>query len=145
MSPCVIYRPQFKYSTPPGFRDVPHAYYMNVFAVSGVLAGATSDWTPFSFDDDADFYHRAIAGDFNNGTTNFLVNFRDSELKNYFSDLILAETVMGGFAGPAYILNEEVYYRKASHCEIQIMNPTNATIFPTPIFRGVKRCRGCAA
>lgn len=144
MSPCMIYRPQFKYITPPGYRDVPHAYYCNVFT-SGVAAGVTTDWTPFQMDDDADFYHRAFTGDFNNGSTNFLVNFRDSALKNYFSDLLLAETVLGGFAGAAYVVAEEVFYPKASHIEIQISNPTNATIFPTPILRGVKRCRGCQA
>ena len=143
MSPCMIYRPQFKYITPPGFRDVPHAYYCNVFT-SGVAPGVTTDWTPFQMDDDADFYHRAFAGDFNNGTTNYLVNFRDSALVNYFSDLLLAETVLGGFAGCAYAIAEEKYYPKASHIEIQISNPSGSTVFPTPILRGVKRCRGCA-
>lgn len=144
MTSC-IYRPQFKYPTPPGFRDVPHAYYMNVFT-AGIAAGATTDWIPFQMDDDADFFCRALAGDFNNGSVNALINFRDSMLKNFFSDLLLFETVIGGFAGPAYILNEEVYFPKASHIEIQIQNPAGgATIFPTPILRGVKRCRGCAA
>ena len=143
MSPCMIYRPQFKYPTPPGFRDVPHEYFMNIFS-AGVAAGATSDWTPFALDDDADFYCRALTGDLNNGAGNYYINFRDSALRNFFSDLILAETVIGGLAGPAYILNEEVYFPKASHCEIQIKNPTLATVFPTPIMRGVKRCRGCA-
>ena len=143
MSPCMIYRPQFKYPTPPGFRDVPHEYFMNIFS-AGVAAGVTSDWTPFQLDDDADFYCRALAGDLNNGPGNYYINFRDSALRNFFSDLILAETVIGGMAGPAYILNEEVYFPIASHVEVQIKNPTNATVFPTPIMRGVKRCRGCA-
>jgi hypothetical protein len=140
----MIYRPQFKYPTPAGFRDVPHEYYLNIFS-TGVAAGVLTDWTPFQMDDDADFYCRALCGDFNNGTTNFLINFRDSALRNFFSDVILAETVIGGLAGPAYILNEEVFFPKASHIEVQVQNPTLATIFPTPVLRGVKRCRGCAA
>lgn len=143
IQPCMIYRPQFKFPTPPGFRDVPHEYFMNVFQL-GVAAGATTDWTPFQMDDDADFYCRALAGDTNNGATNALINFRDASLRDFFSDLILIETVIGGMAGPAYILNEEVYFPKASIVQIKVSNPTNATIFPTPIMRGVKRCAGCA-
>ena len=144
MSPCTVYRPQFKYPTPPGFRDVPHAYFCNIFT-AGVAANSLSDWLPFQMDDDADFYCRALTGDFNNGTLNAGINFRDAYLKNFFSDVILMETVIGGFAGLAYVLNEEVFFPKASHIEIQVQNFTNATIFPTPILRGVKRCRGCAA
>jgi len=144
ITPTVIYRPQFKFPTPVGFRDVPHEYYMNIFS-TGVAAGITSDWTPFQLDDDADFYCRALCGDLNNGTTNFLINFRDSSLRNFFSDLILAETVIGGMAGPSYVLNEEVFFPKASHIEVQVSNPTNATIYPTPVLRGIKRCRGCSA
>lgn len=143
MSPCMIYRPQFKYPTPAGFRDVPHEYFLNIFS-TGVAAGVTTDWSPFQLDDDADFYCRALCGDLNNGSTNAYINFRDARLVNFFSDLLLMETVIGGMAGPAYILNEEVYFPKASHIEVQVKNPTNATIFPTPVIRGVKRCRGCA-
>ena len=144
MTPTMIYRPQFKFPTPAGFRDVPHEYFCAIFT-AGVAAGKTSDWTPFQMDDDADFYCRALCGDLNNGAGNYLINYRDSALRNFFSDLILAETVIGGMAGPAYILNEEVFFPKASHVEIQIQNPGNATIFPTPVLRGVKRCRGCSA
>jgi hypothetical protein len=141
---AVIYRPQFKFETPEGYRDIPHEYYMNVFP-SGIGPGVITDWVPFQLHDDADFYARAITGDLNNGSTNALINFMDPWDRQLFSNYILIETLMGGLAGPAYILNEEVWCKRGSWWRISVNNPTGGTVTVTPVLRGVKRCKGCAA
>lgn len=146
----MIYRPQFKYPTPPGYRDVPHEYYLSSAGIAaGVPANTTTGLIAFALDDDADFYCRAITGDFNNGSTNGFLRLIDPFGYDLFGDgvsnnFLLIETVIGGLAGPAYILNDEIWCPAGSSWQYALQNPTG-TLMPAvvPILRGVKRCKGC--
>jgi hypothetical protein len=152
----LIYRPQFKYPTPPGFRDVPHEYYMvSAGIAAGVPANSTTGLIAFALDDDADFYCRAITGDLNNGATNGFLRlvdpfgidlFGNSQSSGAAPDnFLLIETVIGGMAGPAYILNEEIWCPRGCTWQYALRNPLGTTMpAVVPILRGVKRCRGCA-
>jgi hypothetical protein len=160
----MIYRPQFAFVTPRGFRDEQFHYSFdstNVAALgSPIAAGQLVENIPLQMQNDAEFILRAVkvqgSGSEREGFTSTAVPNLAIQFKNPYSDFLSAtflplSTCFTG-AGEAVVgrvfvpLESEIICPRSGFLQVNLYNPTAGSLLPPAFtFYGVKRYQECAA
>lgn len=160
----MIYRPQFAFSTPPGFRDEAFHYSFdstNVPALGATIpsGGLVANLT-FQMQNDAEFILRSIkvtgSGSERGGLTQTAVSDLALQIKDPFGQYLSASFLPiscyltgGGEAivGRMFIpFESEIRCPRSGFFEVFLYNPTAGGLLPPSFtFYGVKRYQECAA